>query len=188
MPIRFVRPSVVELRSLAEAGATHPLTYDVVGMTSMSEPPAGYRLGRWSRSLVGGEHVFDSAVEALRRWRVQEGAGLIVEAAGPPTVGSVVAMAAPLPVGWIEVVCRVVDVVDEPDRFGFTYGTLPVHPEQGEESFTVTRTAEGDIRFQIVAASRPRHVLARAAPPIARRLQMAATNRYFAAMESAVDA
>jgi uncharacterized protein (UPF0548 family) len=97
-------------------------------------------------------------------------------------------MAAPLPVGWVEVVCRVVDVVDEPDRFGFTYGTLSIHPEQGEESFTVVRAHDGTIVFEIVAASRPRHFLARAVPPVAHRLQMAATNRYLAAMLSAADA
>ncbi len=91
-------------------------------------------------------------------------------------------MAAPLPIGWVEVVCRVVDVIDEPDRFGFTYGTLSVHPEQGEESFTVIRASDGNSEFRIVAASRPRHVLARALPPVARRLQRAATNRYLAAM------
>ncbi len=97
-------------------------------------------------------------------------------------------MAAPLPIGWVEIVCRVVDVVDRPDRFGFTYGTLSVHPEQGEESFTVIRMDDGSTSFQIIAASRPRQVLARAFPPVARRLQLAATNRYFAAMQSAVNA
>ena len=101
---------------------------------------------------------------------------------------SVVAMAAPLPIGWVEVVCRVVGVCDEPDRFGFTYGTLSVHPEQGEESFTVIRTDDGGTGFRIVAVSRPRQVLARALSPVARRLQMAATNRYLAAMQSALDA
>lgn len=95
-------------------------------------------------------------------------------------------MAAPLPIGWVEVVCRVVGVVDEPNCFGFTYGTLSVHPEQGEESFTVVRADDGMITFEIVATSRPRHLLARAVPPVARRLQMAATNRYLAAMQSTV--
>jgi uncharacterized protein (UPF0548 family) len=117
---------------------------------------------------------------------VHTGAGLVVQAIDPPTVDSVVAMAAPLPIGWVEVVCRVVDVVDEHDRFGFTYGTLSVHPGQGEESFTVIRTDDGSIDFHIVAASRPRQLLARAFPPVARRLQIAATNRYLAAMQSAV--
>ena len=97
-------------------------------------------------------------------------------------------MAAPLPVGWIDVVCRVVAVVDEPERFGFTYGTLPIHPEQGEESFTVTRSDDGGFIFEIVAVSRPRQLLARAVPPVARRLQAAATNRYLKAMHAAVSA
>ena len=97
-------------------------------------------------------------------------------------------MAAPLPIGWIEIVCRIVDVVDEPHRFGFTYGTTSVHPEQGEESFTVVRSDDDGVVFEIVAASRPRHVLARAVPPVARRLQAAATNRYLAAMQAAVHA
>jgi uncharacterized protein (UPF0548 family) len=153
----------------------------------MDEPPAGYRQDRWSRSIGTGEHTYERATEALRSWRVHEGAGLVVAASGPPTVDSVVAMAAPLPIGWVEVVCRVVGVVDGPDRFGFTYGTLPVHPEQGEESFTVIRNPDGAIEFRIVAASRPRQVLARAVPPVARRLQRAATGRYLAAMQSFVN-
>jgi len=186
--IRLTRPSAAELRSLADAGATDSLTYATVGMSAMPEPPAGYRLDRWSRFLGEGEHTFGLAVDALRSWRVHEGAGLVVQAAGPPTTNSVVAMAAPLPIGWIEVVCRVLEVVDERERFGFTYGTLSVHPEQGEESFTVIRSDEGDTVFHIVAASRPRQLLARALPPIARRLQVAATNRYFTAMQSAVGA
>jgi uncharacterized protein (UPF0548 family) len=176
------------LRSLADAGESDSLTYGPVGVSAMAEPPPGYRLDRWTRPLGQGGHVFDRAVDALRTWRVHEGAGLVVQAAGPPTLDRVVAMAAPLPVGWVEVVCRVVDVVDEPDRFGFTYGTLSIHPEQGEESFTVVRAHDGTIVFEIVAASRPRHFLARAVPPVAHRLQMAATNRYLAAMLSAADA
>ena len=110
----------------------------------------------------------------------------MVHPAGPPDIGLVVAMAAPLPMGWIDVVCRVVAVVDEPDRFGFTYGTLPVHPEQGEESFTVTRSDDGSITFEIVAVSRPRQPLARAFAPVARRLQAAATKGYLQAMQSEV--
>ena len=188
MSIRLTRPSAAELRSLADAASTDSLTYDTVGMSQMAEPPAGYRLDRWSRSLGTGEHTFERAVAALRAWRVHTGAGIFVHAAGPPALDSVVAMAAPLPIGWIEVVCRVVGVVDEPDRFGFTYGTLSVHPEQGEESFTVIRTPDGGNAFQIVAASRPRQALARAFPPVARRLQTAATHRYLAAMQAAVDA
>jgi uncharacterized protein (UPF0548 family) len=156
-------------------------------MSAMANPPEGYRLDRWSRSLGEGDEIFERATDALRHWRVHEGAGLVVEAGGEPMVGIVVAMAASLPVGHIEVVCRVVDVVDAHDRFGFAYGTLPNHPEEGEESFTVVRSEDGVVRFEIVAVSRHRQLLARAFPPVARRLQVRATNRYFAAMQANVD-
>ena len=95
-------------------------------------------------------------------------------------------LAAPLPIGYIDVVCRVVDVVDSADRYSFSYGTLPVHPERGEESFTVVRDVDGNVTFEIVAVWRSRHPLARAFPFVARMLQRKATNRYLDAMRAAV--
>jgi uncharacterized protein (UPF0548 family) len=154
----------------------------------MNPPPAGYRRDRWTRALPGDDEVFERAADVLRGWRMHRTAGLIVEADGPPAVGMDVAMAAPLPIGYVDVVCRVVDVIDEPDRHGFSYGTLPVHPEQGEESFTITRDADGGVTFEIVAASRLRHPLARACPPVARRLQSRAIDRYLGAMQTAASA
>lgn len=50
---------------------------------------------------------------------------------------------------------RVVYVVDEPNRKGFAYGTLPGHPESGEESFIVERTDDGSVWLAITALSRP---------------------------------
>ena len=186
MAIRFSRPSEEVLQSLLVAARSDSLTYAPVGMSADARPPKGYRLERYSRSLGSGDHVFDSAVSALKQWRVHEGSGLTVLAEGPPVAGSVVAMVAPIPLGFIDVVCQVVHVVNQPDRYGFAYGTLSVHPEQGEESFTVVRGRDGEITFEIVSVSRPRHVLARVAGPIARRLQRAATAKYFAAMQAEV--
>ena len=56
-----------------------------------------------------------------------------------------------------------------------------------EESFMVPRSVNGALTFEIVAVSRPRQILARAFPPIARRLQVSATDRYFQAMRDAVE-
>ncbi len=162
------------------------LTYAPIGLASLEQAPAGFRLDRWERSIGHGNGVFDSARRAFRDWQVHRGAGLVVCADGPPAVDAVVAMSAPLPIGFIDAVCRVVSVVDEPDRFGFAYGTLPTHPQQGEESFTASRSSDGDVTFEIVAASRPRHPLARLCPPVTRRLQESATVRYLDAMSAAV--
>lgn len=184
MGIRLSRPTVQQLEATAEQSANDSLTYSPVGATATHDDVPGYRRDRWTRELGRGDDVFQRGVQALRNWEMHQRSGLIVAKPGPPAVGQVVAMAAPLPLGFIEVVCRVVAVQDELDRFGFTYGTLPRHPEQGEESFTVTLASDGCIKFEVIAVSRARHPLARAFPPVARRLQQRATNRYFDAMQS----
>jgi uncharacterized protein (UPF0548 family) len=186
MPMHATRPTISQLSALAAAAATDDLTYSPVGITKGSTAAPGYRYAHWSRELGNGRHVFERATEALRDWQMQTTSGLVVAHPGPPAVGVVVAMAAPLPVGYIDVVCRVVAVDDQHDRFGFTYGTLPVHPEQGEESFAVAIAPDGIVTVEITAVSRSRHPLARAFPPVARRLQRIATNRYLEAMQSLV--
>jgi uncharacterized protein (UPF0548 family) len=107
---------------------------------------------------------------------------LAVRTDGPLTVGTNVAMCAPLPIGFVDVTCRVVEVVDDGARFGFAYGTLPVHPERGEESFIVSRHP---LTFTVVSVSHPVHPLARLAPPVADRLQANASARYLDAMIAA---
>ena len=98
-------------------------------------------------------------------------------------VGTHVAMSAPLPIGFVDAVCRIVAVIDEPDGIGFAYGTLPVHPELGEESFIIDRTGATPT-FRVEAVSRAAHPLARLAPPVANTLQNSAAQRYLAAMRS----
>jgi uncharacterized protein (UPF0548 family) len=61
--------------------------------------------------------------------------------------------------------------MDEVDRFGFAYGTLPGHVECGEEIFMVERTGDGTVRYVIQAFSKPRFWMARLAYPVARAHQ-----------------
>jgi uncharacterized protein (UPF0548 family) len=112
---------------------------------------------------------------------MHRGARLRVTADGPIAVGTNVAFSAPLPIGYIDGTCRIVVVVNEPNRYGFAYGTLSVHPERGEESFMVSRDDDGNARLDIVGVSRPAHPLG---PPIADRLQDRAIRRYLAAMRT----
>ena len=85
---------------------------------------------------------------------------------------------------YVVAACRIVWVVDEDDRFGFGYGTLPAHPECGEEAFVVRRDEAEQVHFDIRAFSRPRHLLARAGAPFARVIQERITRRYLAAMQA----
>ena len=114
---------------------------------------------------------------------MHRGAGLAVAADGPVATGTTVVLAAPLPLGHALAACRIVATVDDPgERFGFAYGTLPLHPEEGEEAFIVTRDAAGGATFEIRVFWRPHHVLAKLGAPVATRLQRQATGRYLDAM------
>ena len=83
--------------------------------------------------------------------------------------------------------CRIVAVVDDTDRWGFAYGTLRGHPEQGEEAFEVTMAADETVRFTITAFSRPGDPLVRLSGPLGRRVQVLATKAYLRALARFVD-
>ncbi|MEO6114896.1 MAG: DUF1990 domain-containing protein [Pseudolysinimonas sp.] len=73
---------------------------------------------------------------------------------------------------------RVVYVIDEPDRKGFAYGTLPGHPERGEESFVVERRPDETVWLTIRSFSRPSSRLYWACYPLLRMMQAIFTERY----------
>ena len=79
--------------------------------------------------------------------------------------------------------CRVVYVVDEPDIRGFGYGTLPGHPESGEERFMVRRDPSTSAVFaEITAFSRPGSWLTKAGGPFVGVLQRFMARRYVRAV------
>ena len=81
----------------------------------------------------------------------------------------------------LRIPCRVIYVIDEPERSGFAYGTLPRHPESGEELFLLQRHEDGQIAFTITAFSKAASLPARLGGPTTRWLQKAMTSRYLAA-------
>lgn len=85
----------------------------------------------------------------------------------------------------LRIPCRVVYVVDEPDRRGFAYGTLPGHPEAGEERFVLRRRDDGSVELTIAAFSRPASMLAKVGGPLSRKIQDMMTQRYLRALDSA---
>jgi uncharacterized protein (UPF0548 family) len=126
--------------------------------------------------------VFARAVEAVNGWHMHRGAGLAVVVAPPAAAaGAAVVMRLGPPVVGLVVPCRVVYVVDEPDRGGFAYGTLPGHPETGEEAFVVHLV--GDVvELSIRAFSRPATWLVRAGGPLNHGVQKLVTDRYVRAL------
>ena len=170
------------------ASAAADVTYGPVGVTLGDDPALpGRRTDRYEAELGRGEEVLDRAVAGLRTWAAHRGAGLRVEPPDAPVAeGATVVLITRLGPASVVAACRVVAVVDDADRFGFAYGTLPLHPESGEEAFVVERGADDVVRFRVVAASRPAHPLARLGAPVTRLVQRRVTHRYLDALRSAV--
>jgi uncharacterized protein (UPF0548 family) len=182
--IRFREPSPALLSEFVAVQATKDLSYRQAGATRSDLPP-GYVHDRESADLGPFDPAtFDRAATALTSWQVQASAGLTVFPADPVAVGDTFALVIRLPVVAYAVAAeRVVFVLEEPGRRGFGYGTLPGHPEQGEQAFAVVRRGDR-MYFEITAFSRARHPLARVGKPVSRLLQRRTTSRYIAAMHT----
>ena len=164
-------------RELA-AAVRAELTYPQHGATAGTLPP-GYRHLRRETRLGRGEETFDRAAEALLSWRMHRGAGLRLDATrDTATVGTTLVQAVRVGPVWTTAACRVVAQVQEPRRVGFAYGTLPGHPEIGEERFVVERDAADAVVLTIVAFSRPGTRLVAALGPLAVLLQSRAVAGY----------
>ncbi len=153
------------------------LSYVEVGGTR-GELPEGYHHVRRHEVIGAGEAVFRRAAAGLRRWDLHRGAGLRVRAPGPAAVGVRVDCGVGLGPARIWVPCEVVWLLDQPQFFGFGYGTLPGHPECGEEAFELTLDDAGEVCFTIKAFSRPATWYARLAGPVMRAVQQRVTDRY----------
>ena len=165
-------------------------TYQGVGATA-NEPPAGYVVDHTRVKLGEGDVVFAAAKSALESWQ-QFRLGWLGAwpATTPIRQGEVVAIVArSIGLWWLNA-CRIVYLIDEElgqKKFGFAYGTLPEHAGSGEERFLIEMDQEGSVWYDILAFSRPNHVLARIGYPFVRRVQRRFGQHSVAAMQRTVE-
>ena len=145
--------------------------------------PPGYRLIDVTRDLGVGRRRFETLSQRLLGWDMHRRAGLLVTTDTPVVeLGADTVLELGLGPWRIRAPVRIVEVLREPTVAGFTYGTLPGHPERGEERFLVRLDPDDVVRAQIKAFSRPGRWFTRLAGPIARRIQDATTERYLQAL------
>lgn len=174
--VRLTRDPKLLLARYEDAAFTYP----EVGATA-GTLPAGYQhLIRRTR-IGSGAAAFDRAAAALHAWKMQAGSGLRVATDGPADIGRTVVLALGRPIG-LAIPCRVIWTVDEPRRRGFAYGTLPGHPECGEESFILTLDDDDAIWLTVTAFTRPGDIVVRMFSPVARAIQSHFLNRYARAL------
>jgi uncharacterized protein (UPF0548 family) len=166
-------------------------SYGALGQSAEGHP-AGYTLDHNAISLGQGERTWSLACEALRSWKMFPPGWTAIEPAGAPIrQGETLTMLAHgFGLWWLNG-CRIVYVVNEhdssPRRFGFAYGTLVTHVEEGEERFMVEMREDGSVWYDIRAFSRPRFWPVRLFKPLARRLQRRFARESLSAMKAAVE-
>ena len=156
----LTRPTDTQIAEFIRKCEEDSLSYPEVGATRETTPP-GYDIDHNRIMLGHGESIFERAKAAVRGWKMFEVPGL--ELCYPDTPIETGRNVAPLAhhLGFYSLnSCRVVYVIDEPNKFGFAYGTLTDHMEIGEERFTVELNPDsGEVWYDILAFSRPGNIL-----------------------------
>ena len=124
-----------------------------------------YRKDFVNTNLGSGQSTFSNAVQSMRAWHhfAMDWIHLFPEnPAMEPTTTLLVC--ANHRMFWSVNACKIIDVIDESSestkRFGYSYGTLPQHVEQGEELFLLEWDLVSDrVTYSILAYSKPNHPL-----------------------------
>jgi uncharacterized protein (UPF0548 family) len=184
-------PAHILNRFIAEQAGLD-FSYAAVGATA-GPLPAGFTVDRTRAELGSGEAVFRAARAALLRWRQFRLGWVDVWSPDTPLeVGRVVAILGRAAGLWWLNCCRIAATIDEAGpvtRFGFACGTLPGHVESGEERFLIDWDHDTDrVAYDILAFSKPNHILTRLGYPLVRRCQKRFGRDSAAAMRRAVGA
>jgi uncharacterized protein (UPF0548 family) len=181
------------LEPLRASANSAPFSYLEVGASRHNaERPRGYNLDHNRVQIGTGTADFEAACAAIREWRMFPSPWTRISPQDAPIrVGEIVVMQAHALGLWWMNAARIVYTIDEPGpgrRFGFAYGTLQAHVEEGEERFSVELHEDGSVWYDLRAFSRPHYWSVRIGARVARRLQARFVRESQAAMRAAVKA
>lgn len=174
------------LRHCLERAPTLDFNYADVGASRRETPPPGYDAIAESAIVGAGIAQFSLLAEGIRNWQVQRRSGIDVVSEGPAREGVNVALAKRFGIAAAVFGCRVVWTIDEPHRNGFAYGSLPGHPESGEEAFVAELEADGAVRFRVFGFSTAGTFATAATRPMTRALTRRALRGYLGAARDIV--
>ena len=170
------KPSGDYVRRFLAAQNTLPFSYEEVGATRGGAAPAGYTVDHNRVRLGEGEETFERAARAVREWKMFDlGWVRLLWPEAPIQAGTTVGVLAALPGLWSLNAARIVYTVDDDGpvrRYGFAYGTLPEHVEDGEERFTVEWNREDNsVWYDLFSFARGGSGLIKAGYPVRRFMQ-----------------
>lgn len=152
-----------------------PFSYPEVGASRTGAPP-GYPINHRRGQLGAGAGTYKRALDAIRHWKMYDLPWTrLCWPATPVAVGSTVAVLAHHFGFWSLNASRIIYLIEDDgaiERYGFAFGTLPGHAEQGEERFTVEWHRHDDaVWYEVFAFARAKHPLARVGYPLTRLIQ-----------------
>lgn len=164
-------PSDSELAQFLDSRNAESLSYREVAATR-GKPVGGFDNDHNSIYLGKGDDIWLNAKNALTRWKqFPEPWTRIFQQTTRIEKDKTVAVLFQIFGFWWINSAKIVYTIDEAQRFGYAYGTLPGHLEKGEECFWIEKEAGGAVYYHIKAFSRPAYWIVWAAYPLARHFQ-----------------
>jgi len=179
------RPKESRIHAYLAGQCQQFFSYELVGCTRSNVPSdqlRGWNVDHHQVVLGCGAETFRRARAAIEAWKMFPAETTAVFGPEKPREGLTVAVlfqAWPAPL-WLLMPARVVYAIEDSvthdgqqiDRFGFAYGTLPDHPERGEERFLVEwNRGDDSVHYDLLAISQPQQLLVRLGYPYARQQQ-----------------
>ena len=163
-------------------GAERIVTMPDAPLWASSDP--AFRRSEISAVIGRGGDAWHRAADDVLRWRVKTRSGFLVDSPAPVQAGQRERIRVRVLGLTIVEPVDVVAVVENHDRVGFAYRTLPGHPVDGEEAFVVHRdTADGDVVLTVRSLTRPASQQPwRILHPLLRIVQVVARRRYLRAL------
>lgn len=149
------------------------------------EPPVAGGFVR-ERVVGHGPVAFAAAVHAIRTLAPQREVAEVFPSEVQVAEGETLLVVLRFGPATLVAANRVAWVVSESGRWGFAYATLPGHPEQGQESFVVTREPDGSVVATIAAVARAAVPFGRWTGPLARPVQQRFADRYLEVIAASV--
>ena len=181
----YRRPTQSEIDRFLIGAENQKFSYSEIGTTA-GLIPTGYTVDRNRTRLGSGAESFRNAKQSLEAWKMFElGWVHLFPLNTPIQIDETVALVVRHFGFWSLNACRIVYVIKEERQFGFAYGTLEQHAEQGEERFSVEWDFNDDsVFYNILAFSKPRQWQAKTARPLSRLLQKRFARDSMAAMRA----
>ena len=161
------KPSEKEINEFIVAQSDLPFSYKEVGATKNQYAPDGYPINRYRKELGNGQEIYKNAVKAIEAWQMYAlDWTQLCWSNTPIKEGEVVATLAKHLGFWSLNPCRIIYLIDEEsdklNRYGFAFGTLLEHSEQGEEQFIVEwNKADDTVWYEIYAFAKAENWMAK---------------------------